>query len=859
MRVFKSLVLLFLVPVVRGSMVQLKNGGYEDIVIAINPELPENHNIIRNIQDMVKEASTYLFTATKQRFFFKAVKIIIPLHWLTKPEYLSVKTESYDKADVIVANPSLKYVDEPYTQQYKGCGEKGRYIHFTPNFLLNDSLHNIYGSRAKVFVHEWAHLRWGVFDEYSYDAPFYLSVNSGKETVEATRCSADVTGKYIFQSCTGNSCMTRDCEYDQQTKLYEAGCKFVPEKTQNAPASIMYMQSLPSVVEFCDQSTHNEKAINMQNKMCNYKSTWEVIMNSTDFSNTSPINSTSPPFETSFSLLQAKDRVVCLVLDVSGSMSEVIKQKYSHLDGSEIVLLTDGEDRGMNSCLTEVKNSGSIIHTIALGPSAAPELEQFSDMTGGLKLYATDTVNSNGLTDAFSGISSRSGNIFGQSIQLESTAQSVAVNQRMHGTVTVDSTVGNDTFFVVTWDGSTSPPDILLWDPKEKEYRTSNFTVSNLNLRTARLNIAGTAEVGNWLYMIENNHTESQVISMIVTSRPASLTDPPVIVKAHMNKDTSDFPIPMVIYAEVSQGFLPVLGATVMATVEQETGSAVELRLLDDGSGADITKNDGIYSKYFTSFKGNSRYNLKLRVQGRNQTVRLSHRQSRALYVPGYIENGEIKMNAPRPKPSDEDIQAKLGSFNRVATGGSFVVKNVPLGGFTDMFPPCKITDLEAQFEEEKIHLSWTAPGNDFDEGQVDRYIIKMSESLLDLRNTFEDATSVNTSSLVPKPAGTKESFQFKPEYVTIENGTIIYFAICAIDNASLTSEVSNVVQVALFVSPKESLPDSLPKDVINDDVNVSVIVIGALIAVLAVLISVSITVCILYKKNRKGSFELRM
>ncbi|XP_065410258.1 calcium-activated chloride channel regulator 1-like [Chrysemys picta bellii] len=894
MRVFKSLVLLFLVPVVRGSMVQLKNGGYEDIVIAINPELPEDHNIIRNIKDMVKEASTYLFNATKQRFFFKAVKIIIPQHWLPKSEYLSVKTESYDKADVIVANPYLKYGDDPYTLQYGGCGEKGRYIHFTPDFLLNDNLYNIYGSRAKVFVHEWAHLRWGVFDEYNNDAPFYVSVNSGKASVEATRCSADITGKYIVQSCTGNNCMTRECDYDQQTKLYEAGCKFVPEKTQNVPASIMYMQSLPSVVEFCDQSTHNEKATNLQNKMCNYHSTWEVIMNSTDFSNTSPINSASPPFETSFSLLQTKDRAVCLVLDVSGSMAgynrikhlyqaaeifllqiiemgswvgivtfestaqitsnlrqivsenvrqdlikylpksagggtnicagvrkgfEVIKQKYSNLDGSEIVLLTDGEDSDMSICLKEVEDSGSIIHTIALGPSAAPELEQFSDMTGGLKFYATDTVDSNGLIDAFSGISSGSGNISEQSIQLESTAQSVAVKQWMNGTVTVDSTVGKDTFFVVTWDRSTSPPDISLRDPKGKEYRTSNFTVSDLNLRTARLNIAGTAEVGDWLYWIQNNHTVSQVISMIVTSRPASLAVPPVTVKAHMNKDTNNFPNPMVIYAEVSQGFLPVLGATVMATVEPQTGSAVELRLLDDGSGADITKNDGIYSKYFTTFKGNGRYNLKVHIQGRNQTVRLGRRQSRALYVPGYIENGEIKINAPRPEVSDEEIQAKLGSFNRVATGGSFVVKNVPSGGIIDVFPPCKITDLEAQFEEDKIHLSWTAPGNDLDEGQADRYIIKMSESLLDLRNTFENATSVNTSSLVPKPAGTKESFQFKPENVTIENGTIIYFAIRAIDNASLTSEVSNVVQAAQFVPPKESLPDTLPTEVITKSV----------------------------------------
>ncbi|CAM2118849.1 unnamed protein product [Caretta caretta] len=699
----------------------------------------------------------------------------------------------------------------------------------------------------------------------------------------------------------------------------------------------MVASSLPpviQVVEFCDRSTHNEKATNMQNKMCNYHSTWEVIMNSPDFNNTSQINSASPPFETSFSLLQTKDRVVCLVLDVSGSMTgnnrikrlyqaaeifllqiieigswvgivtfhstaqiksnlqqiisdnvrqnliahlptsagggtnicegvrkgfEVIKQKYSNLDGSELVLLTDGEDSGMSSCLTEVENSGSIIHTIALGPSAAPQLEQFSDMTGGLKLYATDTVDSNGLIDAFSGISSGSGNTAEQSIQLESTARSVAVKQWMNGTVTIDSTVGNDTFFVVTWDQSTSPPDILLRDPKGKEYRTSAFTVSNLNLRTARLNIAGTAEVGDWLYWIQNSHTVSQVISMIVTSRAASLTVPPVTVKAHMNKDTNNFPHPMVIYAEVSQGFLPVLGATVMATVEPQTGSAVELKLLDDGSGADITKNDGIYSKFFTSFKGNGRYNLKVHIQGRNKTVRLGRRQSRALYVPGYIENGEIKMNAPRPEVSDDEIQAKLGSFNRVATGGSFVVANVPSGGTTDVFPPCKIIDLEAQFEEDKIHLSWTAPGNDLDVGQADRYIIKMSESLLDLRNTFENATSVNTSSLIPNPAGTKESFQFKAESVTIENGTVIYFAIRAIDNAFLTSEVSNIAQAALFLPPKESLPGTLPPDVISDGINVSVIVLIVTGAVIVVLIVVSTTVCILYKKNGKGGPALRM
>lgn len=77
------------------------------------------------------------------------------------------------------------------------------------------------------------------------------------------------------------------------------------------------------MVEFCDKNTHNSEAPNMQNKMCNYKSTWEIIMESDDFRNSSVVNSLVPPFETTFELLQTQDRAVSLVLDVSGSMNTV--------------------------------------------------------------------------------------------------------------------------------------------------------------------------------------------------------------------------------------------------------------------------------------------------------------------------------------------------------------------------------------------------------------------------------------------------------------------------------------------------------------------------------------------------------
>ncbi|NWX81958.1 CLCA1 regulator, partial [Nothoprocta pentlandii] len=924
MVLFQSLIFLLafqLSHVARGSMVWLNQNGYEDLVIAINPKVPEDANIIENTKAMVKSASNYLFEATKQRFFFKSVKIIIPKTWKKNTSYLRVKTESYNKADVIIADPFLKYGDDPYTLQYGGCAEQGRYIHFTPNFLLKSSLLNVYGDRGRVFVHEWAHLRWGVFDEYNNDAPFYVSTNSGTASVEATRCSTRVTGAPVFQECNGNNCQTRQCRYDGQ--LYEAGCTFVPDKQQSITASIMYMQSLSSVVQFCDKYTHNAEAPNLQNKICNFKSTWEVITESGDFKNSSALSTTTPPAETTFSLLQTQDRAVCLVLDVSGSMAgsnriqnlyqaadvflrqiieigswvgivtfesaayekapltqitsdatrvsltrylptsasggtdicagvekgfQVITNKFQTTYGSEIVLLTDGEDSYVSRCLENVKQSGAIIHTIALGPSAAKELEQFSKMTGGLQLYAIDKVVPSKLIESFGEITSGSGDITEQSIQLESKDLTVASKQWINDSVTIDKTVGNDTFFVIAW--SNSQPRIFLRDPKGKQYVNSDFTIDTSNTRAARLGISGTAEAGDWYYYIENDSTLSQIISVTVTSRAAVSTVPPVTVKAYMNQ-LNIAPYPVVIYAEVSQEFLPVLGATVIATVEKDGASAESLQLLDNGAGADTIKNDGIYSSYYTSFQSGHRYSLKVNARGRDTIVRLGRRQNRALYIPGYRENGKIEMNAPRPEISDEEIQAQLGNFNRIATN-SFVPTISP-----GTFPPGRITDLQAYIENNTIFLTWTAPGGVLDKGQADHYIIKTSGNLMDLRDNFDRATNVNTSDLVPKSAGTAEIFTIKPKHLTIENGTIIYIAMRAAASTTLTSDVSNIAQATWFVPPKASVPS-------DDEDNKGGINITAIVAIVAgcviiVCIIVSSTVCVLQKKNRRKDPAIRM
>ncbi|XP_040326794.1 calcium-activated chloride channel regulator 2 isoform X2 [Herpailurus yagouaroundi] len=808
-----------------GAGVQLQDNGYDGLLIAINPQVSEDQNLIPNIKEMITEASFYLFNATKRRVFFRNIKILIPTTWKAN-NYSKVKQELYEKANVIVTDGYGAHGDDPYTLQYRGCGKEGKYIHFTSNFLLNDDLTAGYGPRGRVFVHEWAHLRWGVFDEYNNEKPFYIN---GQNQIKVTRCSSDITGIFV---CEKGPCPQENCII---SKLFKEGCMFIYNSTQNATASIMFMQSLSSVVEFCNARTHNQEAPNLQNQMCSLRSAWDVITDSADFNHSFPMNGTGLPPPPVFSLIQAGDKVVCLVLDVSSKMEEadrllrlqqaaefylmqiveihtfvgivsfnskgeiraqlhqinsdddrkllvshlpstvsaeaqtsicsglkkgfeVVEKLNGKAHGSVMILVTSRGDEHIGNCLLTVLSSGSTIHSIALGSSVVKNLEELSHHTGGVKFFVPDKSNSNSMIDAFSRIPSGTGDIFQQRIQLESTGENVKPHHQLKNTVTVDNSVGNDTTFLVTWQTS-GPPEIALVDPNGRKYYTSDF-ITNPALRTARLCIPGTAEPGLWTYTLNNTHHSLQALKVTVTSRASSSAMPPATVEVFVERDSPRFPHPVMIYANVRKGIYPILNATVTATIEPETADPVVLKLFDDGAG-------------------------------------------------------NIQMNAPRKSVGRHEEEQKWG-FSRVSSGGSFSVLGVPAGPHPDVFPPCKIIDLEAVKVEEEVTLSWTAPGEDYDQGQANSYEIRMSQSLQKIQDDFNNAILVNISKLLsPQQAGTKEIFTFSPKLFTngpdhqpdgeTQESHRIYVAIRAIDKNSLKSAVSNIAQVSLFIPPNSA------------------------------------------------------
>uniref|UniRef100_M3Y174 Chloride channel accessory 4 n=1 Tax=Mustela putorius furo TaxID=9669 RepID=M3Y174_MUSPF len=902
---FVFLLVLYLLQESNTSLIQLSNNGYEGIIFATDPRVLEDGKIIEQIKFSKTTPKNLISKVSSNYSISRNKEIGVPVTYKDTEQYKRPKHESYKHADVLVAPPTFPGRDEPYTY-FTACEEKGEYIHFTPDFILGKKQDEYGPSGRNLTVHEWAHLHWGLFDEYNEEAPFY-SAKSKKN--RSNKCSTGITGINRVYKCQGNRCTIRACRIDSETKLYEKDCQFFPDKEQTEKATIMFMRDINSVVEFCNKENHSRGAPSLQNKMCNSRSTWEVISNCEDFKNTTSL--VAPPPLPVFSLLKIRERIVCLVLDKSGSMSgfnrlnqmnqatkhfllqtiengswvgmvhfdsttnikrnliqiisskernnflesltteanggtsicagirstfQVIREVYPQINGSEIVLLTDGEDNSAKNCIDEVKQSEAIIHLIALGPSADQAIIEMSAITGGNHFCASDEAQNNSLIDAFGALASGNTDLSQQPLQLESMGLTLNNNPWMNGTVIIDSTVGKDTF--LTW--TRQAPVISLWDPNGTPMR--NFTGDAVKM--AYLSIPGIAEVGVWTYSLQ-----PKAYPETLNSQAANSSVPPITVNAKMNKDTNSFPSPVIVYAEVLQGNVPVLRANVTASIESNNGKTEVLELLDNGAECtDSFKNYGVYSRYFIAYSENGRYNFKVRAhRGTNVAAQyLRHPLTRAAHIPGWVVDGKIEGNPPRVE-IDEDTQTALESFTRTASGGAFVIANVSKLPLPDLYPPSQIMDIEATFEGDGISLTWTALGDNFDVGKAEQCIIKISGRILDLRDNFDNALQVSITDLLPNEANSKETFTFKPGNISEENTTHIFIPIQSVDKSNLRSKLSNIAQVALLIPQAEPGPDESHP---NSGISISSLVLLVVGSVAVVSFILSATICIIHKKK---------
>ena len=97
---------------------------------------------------------------------------------------------------------------------------------------------------AKTLVHEWAHLRYGLFNEYATEGYKHFYHTQHRE-VEPVRCSRRVQGKSVVHLRNGKE---RPCRIDRKTSLPEAECRFFADNNNTrATGSLLFFHFLNSV------------------------------------------------------------------------------------------------------------------------------------------------------------------------------------------------------------------------------------------------------------------------------------------------------------------------------------------------------------------------------------------------------------------------------------------------------------------------------------------------------------------------------------------------------------------------------------------------------------------------------------
>ncbi|XP_070558061.1 calcium-activated chloride channel regulator 1-like [Ptychodera flava] len=907
--------------------ITLQNGEYSGILVAIHNNIPEDEAIIERIKAVLTEGSEFLLTASKRRAYFKEVTILIPKTWESKPEYSLAKDESFERAHVIVDEPNPAWGNNPYTLQLGGCGVRGEYIHYTPSYLLDEETSEyIWGPAGRLLVHEWGHLRYGLFDEYftTYDdpgvEPFYLD---RRERLQGTRCSLEIAG------VNRDAETFTQCAINPRTGLPVDGCIFFPNlEGQTASASIMFAQYLDPVTTWCHSNAsdpsglHNRDAPNKQNNLCGGKSTLDVILTTQDFAGNS-----NPPIDDNkivttvpnFRLVQRRERRVVLVLDVSGSMegepltkllqvctkylrntiddgsyvgivefrgtAEILSQLRlisgsnsrealvsslpkvaegwtsigggirkgievlsSGLDGDPtggyILLVSDGgENRGplIRDVRKEIDEAGVIIDTVAFSDDADRQLESLASDTGGMSYFFSGSDDTSSLYNAFtSTVTKRPEEATANAlpIQLASAATDIPSQSSISGSVFIDSSLGNSTVFGFTW--RRNKVDVVLTGPDGSVTNKTNTDMYKVDeaLKMISIAIPDTAMSGKWTYVITNPSNEGQVINIGTESRRVTEDAQPIVVTSYLSSPKVDFRAGtsyMIVYAKATKGHSPVVNAEVFAIVDQGSNRVTRLRLLDNGAGADITRNDGVYSAYFVNITGNGRYSVQIKVENTDGSAQV--RKS------GKVGGGAFPFRpGTTSKPSYE--QAEL--FNRATSAGTFEVANYNEEmAQSDMYAPARIIDLEVvftSFENRAVTLQWIAPGDDFDQGTATKYDLRVSDSVDVLYDSYEQAHQLKEPSVIegsltqPLPAGSREKITVMLAAGSNITTNRLAFAIRAIDDAGASGDTSNVA-IATFYDAQED--------------NTTIIIIACVVVLLVLLVVFVIVIAVVILRRR--------
>ena len=314
------------------------------------------------------------------------------------------------------------------------------------------------------------------------------------------------------------------------------------------------------------------------------------------------------------------------------------------------------------------------------------------------------------------------------------------------------------------------------------------------------------AEPGIWSFSITRPASTPLTLSSYARVTGESSVRLRTWTSAEASQSMGSVTEPVTIYAELTSGAVPVSGAELEASVLSPDGSLVTVRLVDTGTGyPDITAGDGIYSGYFMSYSDKAGL-YSVTVTARDSTA--SARVPTLSYVMAEDCCGSV-YPAVTTIPSPPFTRITTGASFYMAQGAQFFIHNGS-PRMRDTFAPVRVTDLAVSDKINSslsVSLSWTSPGDDYDQGTAVLYSLKCSTDRESLLRSFENITNEIVASNLPVPnlAGALEAAT-----IELEAGNVEYYCgLVTEDEAGNQSPVSNLVSVFVRQEPEVSDPET--------------------------------------------------
>ena len=322
----------------------------------------------------------------------------------------------------------------------------------------------------------------------------------------------------------------------------------------------------------------------------------------------------------------------------------------------------------------------------------------------------------------------------------------------------------------------------------------------NINMKTVNygLQTSSLLSSGRWKYRLEwVKSRHRQVSAVVVFAKSASIVDNYQISTWTSSQNIAEIVTihhPLSIHVEVTRDNRPVLRANVSALVSVTRGDTVTVlspvQLHDNGNGdSDLVAHDGVYSRYLVNYPHPGVYSVDIIVNDDSNTAVVAGRDD-------YPDNTKCCGSTTN---INLEGATRTGAFGRVVAGSVTInIVETPDRSKLAKVPPSRIGDLQVKrlSRSDKIQLIFTAPGEDFDEGSVDEYIVvfdRKKESILRNWSNHQILTRFKNFNV---------SGERVEKYLVLKQSlNSLYVGVVGVDKEKNYGAVSNIVHVMMSSS----------------------------------------------------------